>query len=246
MGNPSSISVIIPALNEENNLEALVNKVLGAVRNNFSDYEIIIFNDGSADRTGMIADSLAMQNKKITVVHHSRSKCIGNIYKESRKIATMEYLILVNGKNDISADTLNGIFALRGKYDIIIPYLLNSGERVFVRRFLSKCFARLLNTIFGLKIKYYNHSVLHKRSILNSINIWTNSYAYQAEILIKLIKSGHSYFQLGVKGVFKDTNTTKAFRIKNVLEISLFFIRLIYDIYIKKNPGSCSYEESTI
>ena len=233
MAKPDSISVIIPALNEERTLEPSINTVLEAVRNNFSEYEIIIFNDGSTDRTGIIADSLAAQNKNITVVHHNKSICIGGVYKKGQKSARMEYLILVNGKNDISVSALNKIFALHGKYDIIIPYLSNLRERSFARRIIAKVFVALLNAIFRLKIKYYNHFVLHRRSIVNSIDIRTNSYAYQAEALIKLIKSGYSYVEVGVTGIFEKDTETKAFRIRNILEVGLFFMRLIIQSTLK-------------
>ena len=53
-----SISIIITALNEENNLVSSYNKVKSIVKKYFRKYEFIIINDGSSDKTGEIADEL--------------------------------------------------------------------------------------------------------------------------------------------------------------------------------------------
>lgn len=231
MTDPNSISVIIPALNEEKNIESLVKVVCESVEKNFNAYEIIIFNDGSTDQTGDMADRLAFQNDKIKVVHNKKPQCIGGVYKEGLKMATMNYLIHIHGKNDTTCESLDRIFALKGKYDMVVPYTLNLNARSAIRIFFSNTFGWLLNTMFGLNVKYYNHYVLHKSEIVNSIKIHTNSYAFQAEVLIKLIKKGYSYVEVGVMDVFEKDVKTKAFRIKNVLEVMSFFMRMNYEYY---------------
>lgn len=234
MMSEDSISVIIPAFNEENNLKAAIAMVSEVVERRFDEHEIIIFNDGSTDRTGNIAEMLASRNKNIKVIHHRRPKCLGGVYKEGVKIAKMNYLILVNGKNDTSTESLDAIFALRGKADIIIPYAVNSEERPVIRKIISKSFVALLNLIFRLNLRYYNHYVLHKRALINTVNLHTDSYAFEAEALIKLIKSGHSYIEIGVIDNFENDIKTKAFKLKNMIGVVLFLFRTIYEIYFRR------------
>jgi len=57
-----TISVIIPALNEEENLKPT--NVLSAINGRFSDYEFLIFDDGSSDDTGAIADIIGSKGNK--------------------------------------------------------------------------------------------------------------------------------------------------------------------------------------
>ena len=237
MINENSISVIVPALNEDKNLEATVETVSQVVKRRFDEYEVIIFNDGSVDRTGEIAEALAKQDKHIRAIHHRNSKCLGGVYKEGRELARMNYLILVNGKCDITQESLDKIFALCGKADMVIPYTTNTQDRSLFRRANSKAFVWLLNTIFRLNLKYYNHFVLHKKEIVNSIDIWTNSYAFQAEVLIKLIKSGYSYIEIGVTDRFEKGIKSKAFKPRNILAIGLFLIRTMHEIYFGKKAS---------
>jgi len=230
-----SISVIIPALNEEKHLGNTISVVLGAVKDIFDNYEIIIFNDGSTDRTGEIADMLAEKYNYVKVIHYKKPICIGGIYKRGIKLAKMDYLIRINGKDDITKENLGKIFSLRRRADIIIPYTVNSNERPLSRRIISKVFTLLLNTLFRLNLQYYNHYVLYKRAVVSSINLRTNSYAFQAEILIKLIRSGFSYVEVAVEDKFENDVKTKAFYHHNIFGVILFLFKMIEEIYIKKN-----------
>lgn len=225
-----TISIIIVALNEENNLLPTYEKVKKAISGRFQDYEIIIFNDGSTDNTGKIADNIAESDKKTIVVHNKQPKNIGYAYKTGIKMAGMEYVILVTGDNDVSAETFEATFDLRHKADMIIPYHLNSYIRPVFRRFISKCFVILLNLLTGLKLKYYNGMVLHKTSVINSIEIKTDSFAYQAEALIKLIKKGHNYVELGIELVDRKKGFSKAFKLKNILGVLKAILDIIMEV----------------
>ena len=72
-----SISIIIPAYNEEKNLADAVKTINAAVKSVFKDYELLILDDGSSDGTGVIADNLAKKNAKIRVIHFSRNRGFG-------------------------------------------------------------------------------------------------------------------------------------------------------------------------
>jgi len=193
-----SISVIIAALNEEDNILPTYEKVKRAVNGRFGDYEIIIFDDGSTDKTGGIADSIAVNDNHVSVIHHPVPLNLGYVYKSGIKKATKEYVILVTGDNDVAEKALEDTFDLRTQADMVIPYHLNPEVRPFSRRLFSKGFVFIMNTLFGLKLRYYNGMVLHRTALVNSVNITTNSFAYQAEVLTKLLKRGHSFIEVGI------------------------------------------------
>ena len=62
------LSVFFPAYNEEKSLKSTVEKTDKVLQKIARDYEMIIVNDGSKDKTGEIADRLAANNKKIKVI----------------------------------------------------------------------------------------------------------------------------------------------------------------------------------
>lgn len=231
----NSISVIVPALNEEKTIGTTVETITRALKRRFVHYEILIFDDGSTDRTGEIVEKLASTQECIRVFHHQKPICLGGVFKEGIKVAKMNYVIRINGKHDINAENLDKIFALCEARDLVIPYMVNARERTLFRRYASKAFTMLLNAFFGLRLKYYNHYVLCKRSALNAISLRTDSYAFQAEILIKLIKLGASYIEVPVTDTFEKNVKTKAFSLTNMTGVVLFVLRLLYEINVKKS-----------
>lgn len=223
MDGNDTISVIIAALNEESHLEATVETVLQSVRRTFFDYEILLFNDGSTDGTGCVAEKISNNHSEVRVVHHDVPRNLGGVYKEGIGMALMHYIILVNGKNDITAEALDRIFSRRRDADMIIPYTINMRDRGLLRRVLSGVFTATLNLLFGMNLRYFNHSVLHRREIITSLPLRTDSYAFQAEALIKLLRRGHSYIEIGVADRFGGGLQTKALCLRNVLGVLMFF-----------------------
>ena len=215
----NKISVIIAALNEEENLELTYKKIVEAIKGRFSEYEIIIFDDGSIDRTGKIADGIALRDKWVSVVHHKKPMNLGYVYRSGIMMASKEYVILVTGDNDVPQEALEDTFDLRGQADIVIPYHINPEIRPLTRRILSKGFVCLMNNLFSLKLRYYNGMVLHKTAVVNSISITTNSFAYQAEVLVKLLKKGHSYIEVGIELADRKKGKSKALKISNVVNV---------------------------
>ena len=82
MTQTSSVSIVVPALNEEKNLEATIESVRQIVPRFFPDWEILIFDDGSTDTTGKIADRLAVGDTRIRVTHHASPRNLGGCYRE--------------------------------------------------------------------------------------------------------------------------------------------------------------------
>ena len=60
------VTVIMPAYNAENFIEASVRCVLNQ---SFSDIELIVVNDGSTDRTGKILEAIAAEDPRLTVLN---------------------------------------------------------------------------------------------------------------------------------------------------------------------------------
>ena len=238
MATDNSITIVVPALDEERNLAGAVRTMIDVAERSLDNYEILIFNDGSTDRTGEIADELAAEHEHVFAFHHEQSKSIGGVLREGRRRARMEYMIWVDGKGATTAEALDAIFAKRGQADLIIPYPTNTIERPRRRRVVSWTFRTLVNTLFGLKLRYYLHLVMCRTELARQFTIRTNSYAYQAEALVKMIRSGCSYVEVGVRDRYDDEGrASKAFRLGNVLGVGAFLLRTLWDVYVRRDLG---------
>ena len=74
--NNRSLTILITALNEERLIELTVVEILKVSRETLDQYEIILVNDGSQDKTGIIMDQLETQNQEIIVESVDYNNCI--------------------------------------------------------------------------------------------------------------------------------------------------------------------------
>lgn len=229
-----SITFIVPALNEEKNLAATINSIYSITHHNrVGNFEIFIFDDGSTDRTGEIANDLAKKHKKIKAIHNEINKGLGYNYKKGVGLARKNYIMMIPGDNEISPDAIGAIIDSIGKADIIIPYQGNQEDRPFIRRILSHTFTFGLNLLFFLKIKYYNGPVIHKAEIIKKYPVKTSSFAYQAEALIKILKDGYSYYELSMT-IQETGRPTTVFKPKRVIALIKAIIQLFWEMQIEK------------
>src|SRR5215510_4976121 len=106
-----SISIIVTAMNEQGNLKPTIESIVSVVGPKYWDYEILVVDDGSTDRTGAIADELALSNDRIRVHHHSRNLGIDRAYLKGIELATKEHIAWVAGNNIISAEALEAVYS---------------------------------------------------------------------------------------------------------------------------------------
>ena len=227
-----SISVIVPAYNEEKNLASAISTIKSALGDRFSSYEIIIIDDKSSDRTGLIADNLANHDKNIKAFHNPNNMGFGYNYRLGVKNATKDYVALVPGDNEILEVSIKAIFNLVGASDMVLAYHTNLEVRPPLRRFLSRVFTAILNFLFGNHIKYYNGPNVYKRELVNKVPISTNGFAFQVEILTRLLRSGHSYVEAGMKICERTHGSSKALYPKNVLSVLSTIARLYWELKV--------------
>jgi len=227
-----SISIIVPAYNEEANLERAVKKYNLLAKELFDDHEIIIFNDCSTDQTGRIADSLAKKNPRIRVIHNKTNMGLGYNFRKGVELAKKTYFTVMFGEGDMLTSSARNILKSAGKADIIMSYVQNPEARTWIRRIISSSFTKTLNLLFGLKLKYYNGYTVHKTKLIKKTHLTTNSFAYQAEALIRLLKKGHSYLQ--VPFLTAKTSGSSMFRLKNLVGIGKTVLRLFWEVRIKR------------
>lgn len=231
-----SVSFIVPALNEERNIEGAARTCQAAADGLVSEYEIILVNDGSQDRTGELMDNLAGTMTHVCVVHNPRNLGFGGAFKAGLARAKMEYVIRICGDDQVPVVGVRRILAEIGKADFVVPYIANPAEfRSWGRRFGSWGFTALINSLFGLRVPYYNHSVVFRRDAVQAIRIATDGFAYQAEALVKLLRAGYTFVPIGINDLARIHGKSTALRPRNLLKV----VKAINDLFWElRSPGA--------
>lgn len=215
-----SVSFIVPALNEERNIEGAARTCCEAAEGLVSEYEIILVDDGSRDRTGERMDAIARSDPHVRVVHNPKNLGFGGAFKAGLAVARMQYVIRVCGDDQVPIVGVRRVLGEIGRADFVVPFIANPGEyRSWGRRFGSWGFTKLVNLLFGLRVPYYNHCVVFRRDAVQGIRIATDGFAYQAEALVKLLKAGYTFVPIGINDVARIHGSSTALRPSNLVKV---------------------------
>lgn len=226
---------MIPAYNEEKNLGTAIHTVSSLVSKSVSDYEIIVVNDGSSDRTGEIADAAATKNPAIRVIHHAHNTGLGSCFRDAIAAATKTFFCGYPGDGDVSSESFSALLESRQQGVAIFPYLVNQKDRPTHRMILSFLYTKLLTLLFGLKLRYFNGYFLAETAALRTLPLLSTSHTVHAEIVIRLISAGVPYKEIPFIHVRKKTETTHVFTVANIRRLTGNLIRVYIDIQRKKH-----------
>src|SRR5450755_1772944 len=109
-----SISVLIPAFNEEGALAATVD-VISQQRVHFQELEIVVINDGSSDRTGEIARKLP-----VTLIEHPVNRGYGAALKTGMQHAKFDYILIADADGTYPLADIPKLMADAPNYDMVV------------------------------------------------------------------------------------------------------------------------------
>jgi len=242
-----TITFIVPALNEEQVITATVDEIIQVSQGRFSEYEMLLINDGSADATGELMQDLARRYHHVRVINNDGNIGLGACYRLGCLLARYEYVMLLCGDGGMPASSLPAIFDKIGAADIVIPYCENLRQiKTSGRYFLSRGYTLLLNLLFGLRLHYYNGLPVHRLELVRSVGNESEGFGFQAEILVKLLMAGCSYVEVGVDGAER-TNRSSALRMKNLVNVSRTIVNLVrYSLAKKQRKGDVSIHRQSV
>lgn len=131
------ISVFFPAYNEEANIKNTVTKAIRVLRSLKADYEVIIVDDGSKDKTGELADALARKNKKVKVIHHRPNRGYGGALKSGFYAAKKEVVAFTDSDGQFDFREISKFLKKLRKADFVVGYRIKRAEG-FGRWFLAQ------------------------------------------------------------------------------------------------------------
>lgn len=193
-----SISVFFPCYNEQDNITRVVEQALTVLEKLNADFEVIIVNDGSSDRTGQIADEIAGQKDRVKVVHHGTNLGYGAALQSGFKAATKELVFYTDGDGQFDINEMPPLLRLMEQYDIVSCYRLNRQDNL-IRKINGWCWTKLVCLLFGMKIRDIDCAFkLYKREIFDNIKVVSTGALIDAEILARAVRKGYRVTQQGI------------------------------------------------
>jgi glycosyltransferase involved in cell wall biosynthesis len=228
-----SLSIILPAYNEAENLEQAVADALDAARRWAKEYEVIVVNDGSTDGSGEMAEALAAQDPAIRVIHHPINRGMGAAVRTGTSAAVGEYLLSAAADNQVRFEEL-GVFAEAAGPGRVVVGCRVTGHPAVGRRIVSWGYRFSLRHLFGLRVSDPSWIKLYHRSLLDQIEIESSGFFWEAEVLIKARHLGATIIEVPASVAPRSVGRSSAFTVRGIVGTSLVMLKMWWRLRLRK------------
>jgi dolichol-phosphate mannosyltransferase len=189
------VTVVAPCYNEEAILALNIGTIAAYMqqRQEKYDWEVLIVNDGSKDKTGAIANDLSKNsNNKIRVIHHPTNLNLGNAMKTGFANAAGDIIVVMDIDLSYNTDNIEAMVdkMLEKDADMVVASPYMKGGKVtavpFQRRIMSRWVNRFMQ--FAAQDKYHTFTGMvraYKKSFIQTVNLKTKDYEICPEIMYK-------------------------------------------------------------
>ncbi len=192
------IAVALPAYNEQESLPRTVPRFVRALRNVTDDFEVVIVNDGSSDRTAEVVNELSREYPEVRLVQHPVNLGYGAAVWTGITSGQKEFVFFTDADGQFEVEELSRFLPFAGEYDLIIGYRAPRRDPPMrlVNAFGWKMFVTLL---FGYVARDIDCAFkLFRRDILDVVYVESRGAAFSAEFLVKARDRGYRIKELPV------------------------------------------------
>jgi glycosyltransferase involved in cell wall biosynthesis len=196
------LSFFFPAHNEQENIEGLVREALDTLPTIAETFEIIAVDDGSRDRTRVLADDLTAAHPGVVrAVHHLTNLGYGAALRSGFAAARYELIAFIDGDRQFRVEDVGRLterLAAADRPDIVVGYRIRRADPL-VRTFYARAYRLANRLFFGLTVRDVDCACkLFRREALEGIRVESDGAFFSAELLIKLRAAGRTVVEVGV------------------------------------------------
>lgn len=193
----TSISMVIPAYNDETTIAKLVQDTDCLLKELSTDYEIVLLNDGSKDNTLAILHDLAKKFPSVRVVNHEVNQGYGKTIKELYYAGTKQLVMSLPGDYQFAPKELITMAEGLRTHDFVIGHRVKRNDPP--RRLLqSAIYNSMLRIFYGISFKDVNSIKLFRREILNKITLESDTPFVDAELCIRAHRAGFKVIEIPI------------------------------------------------
>ena len=193
-----SLSVVLPAYNEEQVIASTISDILNVLNTWQVDFEVVVVNDGSTDRTGAIVAALVDTHPQLRLITHPTNQGYGAALVSGFAAATKELTFFMDSDGQFDIRDLHMFFPFIGEYDAVIGYRIDRQDS-WMRKLNAWGWKQLVGWVLGVRVRDMDcaFKLLHTE-FLHQQPLETRGAMINTEMLYRLTRSGGSYREIGV------------------------------------------------
>ncbi|MFW6074162.1 MAG: glycosyltransferase family 2 protein [Chloroflexota bacterium] len=192
------LSLVLPAHNEADNIEHVVDRCLEVLPNVVSEFEIIVVNDGSSDFTGDIIDQLSEENETVIACHHSINQGYGSALRTGFNAATGDRIMFMDADRQFDIGDITLLAPHVPNYDIVAGYRVRRRDALY-RRVFAKIFDLAVWILFGVHMRDVDCAFkIYRADLIRAMPLSMPGALINTEMLSMGRRMGASMIEVGV------------------------------------------------
>jgi len=193
-----SISLVLPAHNEEAAIATAIAEADAALSGITDDYEIIVVDDGSGDRTADRAREAGLRIAAVRVVEHQGNQGYGAALRTGFQAATKQLVGFTDADCQFDLTELDRLVMLSRDYDLVCGYRIDRQDS-WHRKVLSKGYSTLVSLLLGTRVRDCDCALkLMRRDKIVKLPLESRGFFINAELLAQARLHELSVVEVGV------------------------------------------------
>lgn len=193
------VSLVLPAFNERENLEAVVRRAAEVLPSLTESFEIVIVDDGSRDGTGELADRLAEEYPMVRVVHHKVNRGYGAALRSGFAAARGDFVLFMDADQQFDPADLAHLAPFVPHADIVAGYRVQRRDP-WIRLFYASIFNLAMRFLFGITIRDIDCAFKVVRTdLLRALDLRMDGALINTELLTKAQRAGATIVEVGIR-----------------------------------------------
>jgi dolichol-phosphate mannosyltransferase len=226
-----SLSFCLAAYNEEDNIAAAVEEAVGVGRAGGHDFEVLVCDDGSTDRTAAIVNELALKHSEVHLIQHERNRGIIETFETLYRCASKDYCFTNATDLQVPMHAVEILLPLLARCDIVVGCRRDKYYGIW-RRIVSGLFNLLPPVLFRTPTYDAGTVKLWPRALAQSQRWVSRSPFREAERLIRAARAGYTILQVPIPHYPRRAGESHGADPSLVLAAAIDVVRTWVDIFL--------------
>jgi len=204
-----ALTIFFPAFNEEEIIEKTVRDASRVAASVADDYEVVIVDDGSRDRTAEVVERLAAADPHVRLVRHGENRGYGAALRTGFSSARNDLVFFSDADGQFDVAEVTRLLALLPQAPAVVGFRIKRSDPPH-RLFIAKTYNLIVRMVFGLRVRDIDCAFkLFRREALSRVDLESNGAFISSELLIKLRRAGVQIVEVGVDHYPRTTGYSK-------------------------------------